>query len=107
MEHSTRHIDFKHIQWHEGHGFKNKRHFMGNFSMRIAEFYPDFVEEFWCKKGHYGYVIEGEMYVRFEGEVIHYKKGDGIAIPAGEAHRHKAMVDQGKFARLVLFESID
>ena len=52
----------------------------------------DFVDPEWCRARHVGYVLSGEMDVDFDGEVVRYRAGDGILIPGGEAHRHKATV---------------
>ena len=42
----------------------------------------------WSKKGHYGYIIEGELEIEFANEKIIYKKGDGVFIPDGAEHKH-------------------
>ncbi|MHC4572864.1 MAG: cupin domain-containing protein [Planctomycetota bacterium] len=57
--------------------------------LRLAELAKGFVEQDWCRKGHIGYVLEGQMEVDFDGKVIVFGTGDGIFIPAGEEHKHK------------------
>lgn len=46
----------------------------------------------WCEKGHYGYLIEGQMEIEYENEKIIYNPGDGIFIPDGPKHKHKGKV---------------
>lgn len=46
----------------------------------------------WCCKGHAGYLLDGEMEIEYNSDKIIYKKGDGIYMPDGEEHKHKARV---------------
>ena len=46
----------------------------------------------WCEKGHYGLVLEGRFEIEYRNERIVYYPGDGIFIPDGEDHKHKARV---------------
>jgi len=71
---------------------------------RMVEFRREFVEPDWCRKGHLGVVLEGGFTVDFSGRVEHFRAGDGIAIPAGEAHRHQANVTD--LVRLFLIEDL-
>jgi len=74
--------------------------------MRILELDDSFVEQVWCEKGHYGYMLEGSMsMVLEEGEVITFKTGDGMAIPKGT--KHKAVIASGEKAVLMLVEERD
>jgi len=75
----------------------------GDSSLRLVEFDREFVEPDWCTRGHIGYVLEGELDVDFDGAVIRYVAGDGVFIPAGIDHRHKAKV-VSDVVRLVLVE---
>ena len=73
--------------------------------LRLAEFTRAFVEHQWCTKGHIGYVLEGEMEVDFHGKVVTFRGGDGLFIPPGEPHKHKATVLTDS-ARVILVESV-
>lgn len=42
----------------------------------------------WCDKGHYGYVLEGQMEIEIENSKIIFNKGDGIFILDGPDHKH-------------------
>jgi hypothetical protein len=58
--------------------------------LRLAEFTKEFVEADWCVKGHLGYVLEGVILVDFHGKDVVFVAGDGLFIPAGSEHGHKA-----------------
>ena len=71
--------------------------------LRLVEFSREFREDDWCRKRHLGYVLEGHLEIDFAGTKVSYGPGDGICIPAGEAHQHKAAV-LGQTVRLVLVD---
>ena len=73
--------------------------------LRLVEFRSGFQEPDWCRKGHIGYVLEGESELRFVAQTIPLKAGDGIFIPAGEEHKHLLHVPGGDF-RVVLVEDL-
>ena len=58
--------------------------------LRLAEFTKGFVEADWCVKGHIGYVLEGVIEVDFHTRQEVFVAGDGLFIPAGNEHGHKA-----------------
>ena len=75
--------------------------------LRLLEFGRDLQHPHWCTTGHIGYIIEGVMEVEFErGGVVVYRAGDGVAIPAGDAdkHRPRALTDR---VRLIFVETRD
>lgn len=43
-------------------------------------------------KGHIGYTLEGQMEIDFDGEKEVFGPGNGLFIPAGDEHKHKAKV---------------
>jgi len=97
-------VDFESLSWQspmEGVRFKAYEH--AGRRLRLVEFAREFVEPDWCAKGHIGYVLEGTLEVNFDGNRIAYEPGDGLFIPEGEQHRHKAKVLTA-FVRLVLVE---
>ena len=86
-------IDFKTMPWETpAVGVRFKAHEQDGRKLRLAEFTKEFVEADWCTKGHIGYVLEGQMEIDFDGKVIMFVQGDGLFIPAGEKHKHKAKV---------------
>ena len=84
-------------------GARFKVHREGERQIRLVEFTDEFVEPDWCRKGHVGYVVEGQLEVDFDGNKIVFDPGDGIFIPPGEEHKHmgKALTD---VVRMILVE---
>jgi quercetin dioxygenase-like cupin family protein len=93
----TRHkADFSQLEWESPlEGVRHKYIEQNNVRMRLVEYSKE-MPLHWCEKGHYGYVIEGQMEIEYENERIIYKAGDGIFIPDGSDHRHrgKALTDK-------------
>ena len=97
-------IDFESIPWETpADGVRFKAYEQDGKRLRLVEFTKDFVEADWCSSGHVGQVLEGRMEIDFDGNVIAFGQGDGIFIPPGEAHKHKARV-LSDTVRLVLVE---
>ena len=123
-------IDFAAMPWVEaaaGARFKVFKH--EEKQIRLLEFTKSLrakrsnQEPDWCRKGHIGYILEGELEVEFAdvawascpctkepstgkmpvGRLVTFKAGDGVFIPAGETHQHKARAVT-EVARLVLVE---
>jgi quercetin dioxygenase-like cupin family protein len=70
-----------------------------------VEFTKEFVEP-GCTKGHIGYILEGRIEIDFDGKPIVFGPGDGLFIPAGEEHRHKARVLTDT-VKVILVEDMD
>jgi quercetin dioxygenase-like cupin family protein len=86
-------IDFESMGWEVSvRGARFKAYEQGGRKLRLVEFSKEFVEPDWCRKGHIGYILEGQMEIDFDGNVITFGPGDGLFIPAGEEHRHKGRV---------------
>lgn len=86
-------IDFQSLKWEaQAAGVKCKAFQQGRRKLRLAEFTKEFVEPDWCTKGHIGYVLEGQMEIDFDGKTVIFGPGDGLFIPAGEQHQHKARI---------------
>jgi len=99
-------IDFQNMPWESpSPGLRYKPFNKGTRKIRLAEFTGEFTEKEWCTKGHVGYVLEGSISIDFDGELIRFSAGDGIFIEEGS--RHKAKVDKGDKALIVLFETED
>jgi hypothetical protein len=99
-------VDFGSIPWEQpAAGVRFKACEQDGRRLRLAEFTKDFVEPDWCTKGHIGYVLEGAMEVDFHGKVVIFRAGDGLFIPPGSAHGHKARV-LTDFVRVVLVEDV-
>lgn len=102
----THKIDFSGISWQEPQaGVRFKLVYYHKTRVREVEFTPEFAEEGWCTQGHMGFVIEGHIDIDFSGRVESFHAGDGILIPPGPLHKHKAHVPEG-VARLFLVEEM-
>jgi len=71
-------------------GLRFKRYERDGRRLRLAEFTKEFVEADWCVKGHIGYVLEGVIEVDFHEKEEVFVAGDGLFIPPGSTHGHKA-----------------
>lgn len=100
-------IDFGSLDWQSPlPGARYKAVQQGSRRLRLVEFTKGFVEPDWCTKGHVGYVLDGEMDVDFDGETVRFRAGDGLMIPEGREHRHKATVVTD-VVKLVLVEDAE
>lgn len=99
-------IKFESIPWEvPAEGIRFKAYEQEGKKLRLAEFTKEFFEADWCTKGHIGYILDGQMEVDFNGKVIMFGSGDGLFIPAGEKHKHKARVLTDKL-RIILVEGV-
>jgi hypothetical protein len=98
-------ISFRDMPWENpARGVRCKAYIRGEQKLRMVEFSDVFTEKGWCKKGHIGYVLEGEINIDYGGRSVKYISGDGIFIPEGESNKHKAIIPKGKKALLILVE---
>lgn len=83
-------IDFEKLEWEVPYeGIRHKYLDQENIRMRLVEYHRK-MPPHWCKKPHFGYVLEGTFEIEFDNQIIRYEKGDGLYLPPGTAHRHKA-----------------
>lgn len=85
-------IDFDRLDWVSPiPGVRQKEYVDGEKRVRLVEYTRE-MEPHWCSKGHFGYIIEGRFEIEFDGGKEVFETGDGVFIPDGEEHRHKAVV---------------
>ena len=99
-------IDFTLIPWEiQAKGARSKTYRHSGKQVRLVEFTDEFVETDWCTKGHFGYMLEGQLEVNFNGHVVVFNKGDGLFIEPGEKDKHmgKALT---KVVKLILVEDV-
>lgn len=90
---NTHRIDFRNKPWEQsGSNVRVKVQREGSTQVRLVEFSQGFVEPDWCRRGHIGYVLDGRLELSFSGKTELFEAGDGVFIPPGEEHRHKAHV---------------
>jgi quercetin dioxygenase-like cupin family protein len=99
-------VDFESTPWESPMtGVRFKAYEQDGKKLRLVEFAKEFMEPDWCRKGHIGYVLEGQLEVNFDGKVIVFGPGDGVFIPAGEKHKHKGRVLTNK-VKVFLVEDV-
>jgi len=91
MEQSNYKVLFDELEWQSSMlGARSKVFQSGTKQLRLVEFTSQFAEPDWCEKGHFGFVIQGELEINFRGHLVRYSEGVGIFIPAGSTSAHKA-----------------
>lgn len=85
-------VSFDTMEWQQIRpDVRQKVYCDGARQVRLVEFETSSGPEHWCETGHIGYVLRGALSISFNGEVISFKTGDGLFIPAGEASKHRAV----------------
>ena len=98
-------IDFKSLPWESPvPGIKFKAHKQNGKILRLVEFDKEFIEPDWCKKGHIGYILEGEMEINFDGEIVVFRPGDGVFILSGDEDKHIGKVITDKVKAILIEE---
>ena len=98
-------IDFDSLEWESPiPGVRQKVFSEGKRRVRLVEYFPE-MEPHWCERGHYGYILEGRFEIEFDGRTDILEAGDGVFIPDGREHRHRARVI-GKVVRALFVEEI-
>lgn len=85
-------MDFESISWEfpmQGIRQKVARH--GSRRVRLVEYSKD-MKPHWCERGHYGYILTGRFEIEFDSGISVFDAGDGVLIPDGAEHRHRAKV---------------
>jgi mannose-6-phosphate isomerase-like protein (cupin superfamily) len=98
-------VAFDEMPWETSpSGVRFKVRTIGSQQLRLLEFTRDLDHPHWCTTGHVGYVLDGEMEVDFGSGTVVFRTGDGVAIPPGEAdkHRPRARTDR---VRLIFVEA--
>ncbi len=85
-------VDFNKLEWEspiKGVRCKILRH--DTRQLRLVEYTRDMLLH-WCEKGHIGYILEGQLEIEYKNRRIIYQVGNGVFIPGGKKHQHKAKV---------------
>jgi quercetin dioxygenase-like cupin family protein len=83
-------VDFEELSWETPlEGVRHKISDQVNIRTRLVE-YDRTMPPHWCEKPHYGIVLEGIFEIEFDSGTVRYEKGDGLFLPAGREHRHRA-----------------
>jgi len=83
-------IDFDGIEWQSPiPGVRQKSVIDAGTKLRLVEYTPDMAPH-WCSVGHFGLILEGRFEIQFGNGSRVFEAGDGVMIPAGDEHRHRA-----------------
>ncbi len=85
-------IAFSDIDWESPiPGVRHKIAVAGDTKLRLVEYTAQMAPH-WCSVGHVGQILEGCFEIEFDGGTQVFEAGDGVFIPSGETHRHRARV---------------
>ena len=85
-------VDFEKMEWQPIRpDVRQKVYCEGSRQVRLVEFETSDGAEHWCETGHIGYVLKGALSISFNGEVVSFKAGDGLFIPAGAESKHRSV----------------
>lgn len=85
-------VIFDELDWEKPMpGIKCKIYKNGNTQLRLIEYSKE-MPPHWCKNGHYGYILEGKFEIEYQNGKMIYETGDGVFIPDGKEHQHRAKV---------------
>lgn len=85
-------VSFAEIGWMSPiPGVRQKTRVEGNQRLRLVEYSRE-MKPHWCVKGHTGYILDGRFEIEFAEERYVFEAGDGVFIPGGDKHRHRATV---------------
>ncbi len=83
-------VDFSSLTWESPiPGVRHKLQRTGGSCLRLVEYRPE-MEPHWCARGHVGMILEGRFEIEFDAGTSVFEPGDGVCIPDGEQHRHRA-----------------
>ena len=73
--------------------------------IRIVEYSAGYLADHWCEKGHYGYILDGTFEIEFQNKKVVYQTGDGVFIPEGKNHKHRAKA-LTEFVKVIFIENV-
>lgn len=83
-------VDFTAVDWESPlQGVRHKVVISDGTKLRLVEYRQD-MPIHWCNVGHVGQILEGRFEIEFDAGVHIFESGDGVMIPSGDAHRHRA-----------------
>lgn len=83
-------VSFASLVWeHVMDGVRQKTVTGGGKKLRLVE-YTKAMPPHWCEKGHCGYILRGRFEIEFVDGIRVFGKGDGLFIPRGKNHKHRA-----------------
>lgn len=85
-------IVFADVEWDSPiPGVRHKVATVDDLKLRLVEYSPEMAPH-WCTVGHVGQILTGTFEIEFNDGTQVFDAGDGVMIPSGEEHRHRAKV---------------
>jgi quercetin dioxygenase-like cupin family protein len=85
-------LQFDQLEWEVPfEGVRHKYLDQNGLRLRLVEYSAN-MPAHWCEKGHYGYLLEGRMEIEYDCGTIIYNRGDGMYLPEGPDHKHRAKI---------------
>lgn len=98
-------IKFDSVEWnHPFEGIRDKSYTEDGKKLRLVVYSKE-MPPHWCEKGHWGIILDGVFEIEYTNETLTYKKGDGVFIPNGAEHKHRARVIGEKVTALFTEEA--
>lgn len=98
-------VSFNDLDWEAPfEGVRCKIYTHGDTQLRLVVYSKE-MPLHWCEKGHYGYILDGQLEIEYRNEKHVYQTGDGVFIPDGKDHRHRAKV-LSAFATVIFVENV-
>jgi len=85
-------------------GVNSKIYKQGDKQLRFVTYTKE-MPPHWCEKGHFGMILEGDFEIEFENEKLIFRKGDGVFIPDGAEHKHRARV-LSEYVKVLFVEDV-
>jgi quercetin dioxygenase-like cupin family protein len=85
-------------------GIRAKEEEVSGRRWALVAYEPGVRREEWCRDGHWGYVLEGELEYQFDdgGAPLRVREGEAFVLNAGRGHRGRSLA-QGE-ARLFVID---
>lgn len=98
-------VNFDDLDWENPlEGIKCKIFKQRDRQLRLVEYSKE-MPLHWCENGHYGYIIDGRLEIEYQDEKVIYQNGDGVFIPNGKEHKHRAKV-LSEIVKVVFVEDV-
>ncbi len=68
---------------------------MGETKIRLVEYSPNYIADYWCDKGHVIFVLEGELEIHYQNETSHVVKKGMSYLVGDDSMTHVAISRAG------------
>lgn len=83
-------LDFNRLDWEKSPlGSRFKAFEKNGKTIRLVEISSTCEHPDWCRTGHVGFVVSGDLEIEFADTVEKFSAGDAFLIMSGEDSRHK------------------